>query len=194
MSDTSFSLLQRLRLQPDAASWQRLVELYTPLIHGWLRRHGVMAADADDLTQEVMAVVVRELPRFEHNQQRGAFRNWLRTITVNRLRMLWRARQSRPIATGDSDFLKVLDQLEDPNSSMRQLWDQEHDQHVARRLMELVEPQFEPATWKAFRRVVLDGVKAATAAAELGMSVNAVLLAKSRVLARLRQEMQGLTD
>ena len=194
MSDTSFRLLNRLRVQPDAESWRRLVELYTPLIHGWLRRHGVTMTDADDLTQEVMAVVVRELPGFEHNLQRGAFRNWLRTITVNRLRMLWRSRQSRPIATGDSDFLKMLDELEDPGSNLRRQWDQEHDQHVARRLMELVEPQFEPATWKAFRRVVIDGVKAATAAAELGMSVNAVLLAKSRVLSRLRQEMAGLTD
>jgi RNA polymerase sigma-70 factor (ECF subfamily) len=192
MSDTSFSLLYRLRSQPDAESWRRLVELYTPLIQAWLRRHGVATSDADDLTQDVMAVVVRELPRFEHNQRPGAFRSWLRTIAVNRLRMQWRSR--RPIATGDSNFLKVLDELEDPNSGMTRQRDREHDEHVARRLMELVEPQFERATWKAFRRVVLDGVKAATVAAELGLSVNAVLLAKSRVLARLRKEMEGLTD
>jgi RNA polymerase sigma-70 factor (ECF subfamily) len=194
MSETSFSLLNRLRLQPDAESWRRLVELYTPLIQGWLRRHAVPAADADDLTQDVMAVVVRELPHFNHNQQRGAFRNWLRTITVNRLRVLWRSRQTRPQATGDSDFLKMLDELEDPKSRMSELWDQQHDQHVARRLMELVQPHFEASTWRAFRRVVLDGAKAAVVAEELGVSVNAVLLAKSRVLSRLRQEMEGLTD
>jgi RNA polymerase sigma factor (sigma-70 family) len=194
MSETSLSLLNRLRLQPDADAWTRLVDLYTPLIQGWLRRQCVPPADADDLTQEVMTVVVRELPHFEHNQQRGAFRNWLRTITVNRLRILWRSRQTRPLATGDSDFLKTLDELEDPKSDLSRLWDQQHDQHVAHRLMELVEPQFEAATWKAFRRVVLDGVKAALVAAELKMSVNAVLLAKSRVLSRLRQEMEGLTD
>jgi RNA polymerase sigma-70 factor (ECF subfamily) len=194
MAETSFSLLNRLRLQPDAESWRRLVDLYTPLIHGWLRRHAVPSADADDLTQEVMAVVVRELPQFKHNQQRGAFRNWLRTITVHRLRVLWRARQTRPIATGDSDFLKMLDELEDPGSTLSRAWDLEHDQHVARRLMALVEPHFEPATWQAFRRVVMDGLKAAVVAAELRMSVNSVLLAKSRVLSRLRQEMEGLTD
>jgi RNA polymerase sigma-70 factor (ECF subfamily) len=194
MSDTSLSLLDRLRHQPDDASWRRLVELYTPLIQGWLRRHAVAAADADDLTQEVMAVIVREVPHFQHNQQRGAFRSWLRTITVNRLRALWRARQGRPIATGDSDFLKMLEELEDPTSGLSRLWDQQHDQHVARRLMELVEPHFEPATWQAFRRVVLDGRKAADVAGELGLSVNSVLLAKSRVLSRLRQEMEGLTD
>src|SRR5438552_16051935 len=111
MSETSLSLLKRLRLQPDAESWKRLVDLYTPLIHGWLRRYSVPPADADDLTQEVMTVLVRELPQFRHNHQAGAFRNWLRTITVNRLRVLWRSRQGRPVATGDSDFLQVLDEL-----------------------------------------------------------------------------------
>jgi len=194
MSETSFSLLNRLRMQPDAESWRRLVKLYTPLIQGWLRRHDFSPADADDLTQEVMAVVVRELPRFEHNQQRGAFRNWLRTITGNRLRTLWRSRQRGAPATGGSDFLKMLDELEDPHSHLSRLWDRQHDQHVARRLMELVEPQFEPTTWRAFRRTVIDGAKAATVSAELNISVNAVLLAKSRVLSRLRQEMEGLTD
>jgi RNA polymerase sigma-70 factor (ECF subfamily) len=194
MSETSLSLLDRLRLQPDQESWQRLVELYTPLIQGWLRRNGVAPADADDLTQEVMTVVVREIPNFKHDQKPGAFRSWLRTITANRLRVLWRSRQTRPVAAGGSDFLKMLDELEDPDSDMSRLWDQQHDQHVARRVMDLVKPQFEPATWQAFRRVVLDGVKASVAAAELNISVNAVLLAKSRILSRLRQEMQGLTD
>ena len=181
-------------MQPDAESWRRLVDLYTPLIQGWLRRHCVPAADADDLTQEVMTAVVRELPQFEHNQRPGAFRSWLRTITVHRLRALWRSRQARPVATGDSDFLKMLNELEDPSSDLSRLWDQQHDQYIARRLMELVQPQFEPTTWQAFRRTVLDGIKAAAVAAELNVSVNAVLLAKSRVLSRLRQEMQGLTD
>jgi hypothetical protein len=73
MAETSLSLLERLRLQPDAASWQRLVDLYTPLIRGWLRRHAVTEADADadDLTQDVMAVVVQELPHFQHNHRLG---------------------------------------------------------------------------------------------------------------------------
>jgi RNA polymerase sigma factor (sigma-70 family) len=192
MSQTSFSLLERLRTGTDAGSWQRLVDLYTPLIRSWLRRYKVAEADAEDLTQDVMAVVVRELPKFEHNRRPGAFRNWLRSITVNRLRAAWTGRGARLETTGD--FMSMLDQLEDPASDLRKIWDREHDQHVARRLMEMVEPQFEPTTWRAFRRVVLDGTKAAVVAAELSISVNAVLLAKSRVLGRLRQEMQGLTD
>src|SRR6266849_3626698 len=109
MAETSLGLLNRLRSTPDAESWRRLVDLYTPLIQGWLRRLAVPPSDADDLTQEVMTVLVRELPQFKHNQQRGAFRNWLRTVTVNRLRVLWRARETRPLGTGDSGFLKMLD-------------------------------------------------------------------------------------
>src|SRR6185369_16900924 len=107
---------------------------------------------------------------------------------------LWRSRRGKGTISGDRDIANMLDQLVDPNSSLSRLWDQQHDQHVARRLMELIQPQFEATTWQAFRCVVLDGRKAAEVARELGLSVNAVLLAKSRVLSRLRQEMQGLTD
>jgi RNA polymerase sigma-70 factor (ECF subfamily) len=84
--------------------------------------------------------------------------------------------------------------LEDPDSGLSRLWDEEHDRHVLRRLMELIEHEFSPAAWQAFRRVGLSGEGAAAVAADLGMTVNAVLLAKSRVLRRLRQEARGLVD
>jgi RNA polymerase sigma-70 factor (ECF subfamily) len=193
MAVTSFSLLERLRQRPDADGWRRLVELYLPLIQGWLRRHGVAPADADDLAQEVLTVVVRELPQFQHNQRAGAFRTWLRTITVHRVRDFWRGRKLRP-AAGDEAFGTLLDQLEDPHSAPSAQWDREHDHHVARRLMELVRPEFGTKTWRAFERTALDGARAAEVAAELHMSVNAVLIAKSRVLQRLRAEARGLTD
>jgi RNA polymerase sigma factor (sigma-70 family) len=194
MSETSYSLLERLRVEPDDASWKRLVDLYTPLLQKWLRRHFLLEADAEDLVQEVMAVLVREVPRFEHNGQPGAFRRWLRTILVHRLQGFWRARQGRPVASGDSDLAKRLEQLEDPASGLSQLWDQEHDRHVMGRLLEQIEPQVAPSTWQAFRRVVLDGKDEEIVAKELGLSVNAVFIAKSRVLARLRREAQGLID
>src|SRR5262249_12308299 len=97
MPETPVSLLERLRLQPDAASWQRLHELYTPLIRDWLRRYALQLPDTDDLTQEVLAVVIRELPNFRHDLRKGAFRRWLRTITVNRLRVFWRSRKAAPV-------------------------------------------------------------------------------------------------
>jgi RNA polymerase sigma-70 factor (ECF subfamily) len=194
MSETSVSLLERLQAQPDNESWQCLVGLYTPLLRGWLGRHGLQTSDVDDLVQEALAVVVRELPRFQHNGQAGAFRRWLRTILVHRLRDFWRARQTRPQATGGSDLAQVLEQLADPDSGLSRLWDQEHDQHVIHRLLEQIRGHFTESTWQAFRLTTLDGRDEEAVAAELGLSVHAVFVAKSRVLCRLRALARGLID
>jgi RNA polymerase sigma-70 factor (ECF subfamily) len=118
----------------------------------------------------------------------------LRTILANRLRGFYRGRQTRPMAAGGSEFVHMAAQLGDPRSELSQLWNQEHDQHVWRRLLELIKPDFEATTWEAFQRVTIDGVKPAVAAQDLGISVNAVFIAKSRVMRRLRQEMKGLSD
>ncbi len=184
MSATSATLLERSRNRADAEAWQRLVDLYTPLLTGWLRRYALQNSDVDDLVQEVLAAVVRDMPRFEHNRRPGAFRHWLRTILANRLREFWRARRTRPTATGDSDFAAMLDQLADPDSGISHLWNEEHDRHLAGRLLAMIEPQFAPSTWQAFRRLVLDEARPDAVAAELGLSVNAVFIAKSRVLQR----------
>jgi RNA polymerase sigma-70 factor (ECF subfamily) len=194
MSETSASLLDRLRDQPDDASWQKLVDLYTPLIRGWLRRQARLEQDAEDLVQEVLAVVVRKLPQFRREPRTGAFRRWLRTITVNCLREFWRSRKNRPVATGKDEFLNMLEQLEDPNSGLSHLWDQEHDRHVTQRLLDMIKPRFEATTWQAFHRVAVEGAAADLVAAELGISLNAVFIAKSRVLSSLRQEGEGLID
>jgi RNA polymerase sigma-70 factor, ECF subfamily len=191
---TSLSLLQRLQGAADPDSWQRLVALYEPLIHKWLRCARAPAADADDLSQEVLAVVVRELPRFAHNGRTGAFRSWLRQITVNRLRAFWRAGRGRPQATGDSGFLELAEQLEDPDSSLSRAWDREHDEHVLARLLELIAPEFEATTLAAFRSVAVEGRPVEETAAALGISTAAVYIAKSRVLRRLREEAAGLLD
>jgi RNA polymerase sigma-70 factor (ECF subfamily) len=191
---TSTSLLDRLRLQPDPEGWQRLVGLYTPLIRGWLRRHALLEHDADDVVQEVLAVVVRRLPEFRREPRTGAFRRWLRSITVNCLRDFWRARRIRPVAPGDGAFADLLDALEDPGSDLSRLWDEEHDRHVTQRLLEMIRPRFEAKTWEAFRRVALEGEPAEAVAAALGLTANAVFIAKSRVLARLREEGAGLID
>ncbi len=193
MAETPISLLERLRIQPDSASWKRFVDLYTPLIHNWLRRYPMQPAEVDDLVQEVLAVVVRELPQFRHDLRRGAFRRWLRGVLVNRLRGYWRDHRLRPL-TGTADGEDVLAQLEDPESSLSRRWDEEHDRHVAHRLLELVAPEFESATWQAFKLLVLEGHSTAEVAAQLNISANAARIAKSRVLSRLRQEMDGLID
>jgi RNA polymerase sigma-70 factor (ECF subfamily) len=191
--ETSASLLERLRTAPDEAAWRRLDDLYRPLIRRWLGRDPSLGAEADDVAQEVMSVLVRELPGFQR-QRTGSFRRWLRTVTAHRLAAYYRSRQNRPQAMGAFGEDCLLTDLADPNSELARQWDEEHDRYVLRRLMDLIEPMFESKTLDAFRRVVFDGVAPRQVAEELGLTYAAVVLAKSRVLGRLRQEAEGLID
>jgi RNA polymerase sigma factor (sigma-70 family) len=194
MTDTPHSLLMRLRFKADDNSWKRLIDLYTPLLQRWLRQAGVAEADAADLLQETFLAVVREMPSFEHNQQRGAYRCWLRAILVNRLRGHWNARRTALPVAASAEFSRNIERLEDPADDLNQIWDREHDAFLANRILQLIEKDFTASTWHAFRRVVMDGARPAEIAVEMGLSVNAVLLAKSRVLRRARQEIDGLID
>src|SRR5262245_49380811 len=111
MEPTRLSLLQRGRDGDDDA-WRQIVALYQPLIRAWLANQQIRPEEAEDLTQDVLAVVVRELRRFEHAGRPGAFRGWLRTITVNRAREHWRLGKCRPLAPGGGEFLDRLAQLD----------------------------------------------------------------------------------
>ncbi len=162
------------------------------MLGSWFCRQGLQASDADDLVQDVLIVVSRDLPQFRHSGRPGAFRSWLRGIVANRLRDFWRRRKYRPTAAGGTDFVRSLEQLEDPNSGLSRLWCREHDRHLLQALLSQVEARFSASTVTAFRRVVLDGEEAKKVAAELGMSPNAVVIAKCRVLKELRREGGGL--
>jgi RNA polymerase sigma factor (sigma-70 family) len=194
VSDTSLSLLDRARGDVTDEAWQHLAEVYSALLRSWLTRFQVASTDADDLVQEVLLTISRELRQFEHSGQPGAFRNWLRTILVHRLRDFWRSRKYRPAAIGGSTWAEQLEQLSDESSNVSREWNLEHDRHVMARLLESVRPRFEPKTWEAFHRQMFGGQRADSVAAELGIPLNSVYVARSRVLSALRREAAGLVD
>src|SRR5262249_5212048 len=210
MNETRQSLLLRAQTG-ETDAWKDLTDLYRPLILGWLNRQGVPARDLEDLSQDVLLSVVQHLPGFQHSGLRGAFRSWLRTIVCSRTADYWRALDAAPPAGGSGapDYGRALDaatpaggsgataalqQIADPDSELNRQWDEEHDRYVLNCLLDMVEEEFEPITLQAFRRLGLDGVSGAEAAQELGLSVAAAYVAKSRVLARIRQEAEGLID
>lgn len=187
MDPTSISLLDRLKAAgPDASDWDRLHDLYMPLIRRWLGRVPGLGDEAADLAQEIMIVLAREIPRFDRRRE-GSFRAWLRQVTVNRARTHWRRAVRRPVV-GLDPADGFLDRLADPNDDLARLWDREHDSQVVEKLLAAVRPEFSSSTWQAFRRFALEGVSARQVAEELELSENAVILAKSRVLKRLRAE------
>ncbi len=193
MDETRQSLLLRAQTGEEDA-WKDLTGLYRPLILAWLNRQGVPARDLEDLSQDILLSVVKHLPAFHHSGHRGAFRSWLRTIVCNRTTDYWRACDPRGQASGGSGATAAMQQIADPNSDLNRQWDDEHDRYVLDCVLDLVEEEFEPATLQAFRRLALDGASGAAVAEELGLSVAAVYVAKSRVLQRVRQEAEGLID
>jgi RNA polymerase sigma factor (sigma-70 family) len=189
---TRKSLLIRAKGGEESA-WHDLAALYRPLLLSWLRRQSVPTHELDDLIQEILLAMVKHLPTFEHSGKPGAFRSWLRTVASNRVCDFWRNQSRRTQAAG-GEALAALQQLEDPSSDLNRQWDNEHDLHVLRCVVAVVEQEFEPASAQAFRRLTLDGASGAAVASELGLSVAAVYQAKSRVLQRIRQEAAGLIE
>jgi RNA polymerase sigma-70 factor (ECF subfamily) len=188
MNTTSLSLLDRLKgAGPDAADWHRLKAIYLPLIRSWLAGVPELRDEADDLAQDVFVVLLRGLPSFERRRH-GSFRAWLRQVAANRIRAFRKANRKYARGTGQGEGDRLLAQLEDPTSDLSRQWDRDHDQHLLRKLLAAVGPDFEPSTWQAFTRFALDGLPAADVARELAMSESAVVQAKFRVLKRLREE------
>ena len=187
MDPTSLSLLDRLKVaRPESSDWNRLQGVYLPLIQRCLGRVPGLGDESADLAQDILVVVFREVPRFDRKRE-GSFRAWLRQVTVNNVRNYRRKRQRRPVV-GLDPAEGFLERLSDPNDELAREWDRDHDKQVVERLLAVVQPDFNPSTWEAFRRFGLDGEPAGRVAEELGISENAVILAKSRVLKRLREE------
>jgi RNA polymerase sigma-70 factor (ECF subfamily) len=188
MDDTSDTLLSRLRQPaPQEQAWSRFVELYTPLLTAWARRTGCSAADADDLVQEALALLLRKLPHFRYDKNK-TFRGWLRTVTMNCWRNLRRGSAGRRAGRTLN-----LDQLAAPEHE-DPFWKSEDRQRLMGRALKIMRSEFQPRTWQACWQCVVDGKPPAQIGRELGMTIGAVYMAKSRVLSRLRQEMGELVD
>lgn len=188
MNTTSVSLLQRLNRPQDAEAWPRFVRLYTPLLFYWARRTGLNQEDAADLVQDVLTTLVQQLPKFQYDQAKS-FRRWLHAITLNKWRERGR-RKALPRASADDPGLSAVAGAAEP----LELDEAEYRQRLVAQAMQVMQAEFEETTWKACWEAVVSGRPAAEIAAELGVSVDVVYGAKSRVLRRLRQELQGLFD
>jgi RNA polymerase sigma-70 factor, ECF subfamily len=189
MDSTSATLLRRLTADCDHAAWTRFVQLYTPLLFFWARKAGLAEPDAADLVQDVFCVLVRKLPQFQYNPAKS-FRAWLRTVLLN----IWRNRiRQKVVATGLADERLPFQEPATADHAL-QLEEVEYRQHLVAQAVALMQADFEPATWRACWQLVVEGRPAAQVASNLGLTVNAVYLAKSRVLATLRRELDGLLD
>jgi RNA polymerase sigma-70 factor (ECF subfamily) len=191
---TSLTLLQRLRSN-EGDAWSVMVRLYTPLVCHWCVRGGVRGADVEDVTQEVFHAAATHLESFRRDRPGDSFRAWLRGITRNMVLRHFRRGASQPRASGGTDALLRLQEVEvNPADASEEADHSEELDALRQRALELVRSEFEERTWKAFWQTVVDGRSPADIAVEMGVSPTAVRMAKSRVLHRLREEFGELIE
>jgi RNA polymerase sigma-70 factor (ECF subfamily) len=188
---TRLTLLIRLRDNRDKQAWSDFVDLYSPVVYGFARRQGLQDADAADLVQEVLRSVTRSVAKYD--QQKGRFRNWLMALVRHRLSDFWAARGREVAGSGDTGVLKHLEQIASQETA-EQLWEQEYQQTVFRLAIARIRGGYEHSTWQAFWQTHVEGKTTREVAQSLGMSEGAVYIAKSRVLARLKQQVQAFED
>ena len=191
---TRATLLVRLKDIDDAEAWTEFVQLYGPVVYGFARKRGLQDSDAADMVQEVLRSVARNADRMEYDPKKGTFRGWLYTVTRNKIYNFLSSQKRRPRASGDSGSQERLESYADPSNEAEADWELEYQRRLSAKAMDRVKHEFQPATWQAFWGTAVEGRQAQEVGESLKMTSGAVYVAKSRVLARLREEVQRLQE
>lgn len=192
---TRASLLVRIRDGRDQEAWQQFVRLYAPVVYGFARKRGLQDADAADVMQDVLRSIVGAAGRLDYDRARGSFRGWLYTVCRNKIfSFLDTNRNKLGRGTGDTGAREGLNAVVSPEWELAESWDEEYERNLAAVAMQRVQREIQPATWQAFWQTAVEGRHAREAGATLGMSAGAVYVARSRVLARLKEEVQRLME
>lgn len=181
------SLLVRMRDARDQCAWGEFVEIYSPLVYGFARKQGLQDADAVDVTQEVLRLVAKSIGQLNYDAERGSFRGWLFTIVRHELRDWFVKQRSAVVGAGDSSEATEFDELPDSDEAISELWEREHQQRVFAWATERVRTEVQESTWLAFWKTTVENQSGKDVAPQLGLSVAAVYLAKSRVMVRLKE-------
>jgi len=188
---TRLTLLTRLKAAGDGDAWRLFVDLYTPVVYRYCRSRSLQDADARDVAQQVLAIVMQAIENFEYDPQRGRFRDWLGTIALHELLRNQRKdrRAGKGIGAGQGDW--ATERLEGPVDSA---WLEEFNAYVFATALERIRADFDPADWQAFDSTWLGEVKPQDAAVQLGTTTAWIYKARYRVLQRLRAEIEFLTN
>lgn len=190
---TQPSLIARLRNRRDNQAWADFIGVYTPLVFGFLRRRGLQDADAADVTQDVFQAVSKSIESFRQFNGSGSFRGWLLTVTRHKLCDHADRKNRQVQGSGDTTDQQVL-AAQPVTSEEQAIIEREFRQRLWEKVCKIVQSEFRKSTWLAFHETQVNERAASDVAAELEMSVESVYVARSRVLARIRERITDLQD
>ena len=191
---TRASLIFRLRDRNDDEAWKQFLDLYGQTIFQFVRSRGLQDADAADLVQEVFRRVGNAIGRLDYEKKKGGFRAWLFTITRNCLNTFFEKQQRVMVTVNDATPNGQLGNIVTGRDELAERWEEEFQRQIMSRAIEVVQPNTEPKTWAAFEMTAIKNQTAAEVSAALGMSRGAIYVARSRVTAKLRDEVQRLMN
>jgi len=183
-----------LKDRTDDDAWTEFVDLYGAMIFRFVRSRGLQDADAADLVQEVMRRVGDSIGRLEYAKEKGGFRAWLFTITRNCLSTHFEKQKHTSPTGNDTAQFAMLNQLPNETEELAELWEREYQRQLMAKAISVVRPSTEPKTWEAFEMTAMQDLTAEQAGEKLRMSRGAVYVARSRVTAKLRAEIERLMD
>jgi RNA polymerase sigma-70 factor (ECF subfamily) len=185
---TPASLLYRLRQPEEVTAWARFVDLYTPLLFRWAKKLGEQESDQADLVQDVFLILWRKLPEFEYDSGKS-FHAWLKTIFLNRYRS--RIRKPGAVDVNASGLIGADVSVADFSA---QLADEDDTRYLIQQAFRLIQCEFSTLQQQVFREYVLEEQSPEIVANRLEISVGTVYGIKSKILSRLRQELQQILD
>lgn len=197
MLPTRQSLLSRLRSWDEQDSWREFFETYWRMIFETARKAGLDEASAQDVVQETIMTVAREMPGFRYDRAKGSFKGWLLLVTKRRVadafRKRYRAGEGR---RADPDDPAVAAELAGKSTSgeaeLDALWEMEWRQHLITAAVERVKRRVKPEQFQIFELSVLKSWPVRKVAEALGVSSMQVYLARHRVGSLLRNELHRL--
>lgn len=181
---THATLLARVAAGQDPIAWREFCDRYEELIRGFAHRRGVTGADADDLTQDVLLSLTKAMPGFAYDPAKGKFRSYLKTTVIRAIAARFR-QKSHATPLEPLEASSRVDGALAETSDDEAAWESQWRQYHLRQAMKSVRPKFSDQDWEAFEAYATQGKGAATVARDLGLTLDQVYQAKSRILKSL---------
>jgi RNA polymerase sigma factor (sigma-70 family) len=192
--ETRPSLLLRMKDVRDQQAWSEFHQIYQPLIVRLIVQRGLQDVDAHEVAQEVLIAVSKSIGRWESDPARGSFRGWLSRISRNLVVNFLIRRSRHPRGSGNSDFVRWLDEVPAADEGESQTFDLERRRQIFLWASSEIQMEFHDKHWQAFWQTSVEGREIAEVAQEFGLSAGALYVARSRIMKRLREKVEEATE